>query len=237
MPIKLSEILFHIDWEASHGEIRMRYEKPVDSPYDLASLSETIPPPEHLESDDVQQTPFFSRTGAFKVIPELGKSGLYLLRLRPHYRLKNLIVDPDEIVVDVYANRDDSITYSFYNPTRRSSFVVSGQLMEDFDGFFRKITSYPDDPVWRQSIVKRSMASYDESGGEGEIGHYPAYMTAEQIADYLQVEVKTIRKWTSEGRIPHSKLGSVVRFRKDEIDAAIKAGTFRVKQVKASKKK
>ena len=54
-------------------------------------------------------------------------------------------------------------------------------------------------------------------------------MTAEQIAEYVQVEVKTIRKWTSDGRIPHSKLGSAVRYRKDEIDTAIKEGSLKAK--------
>ncbi len=237
MPIKLKEILFHIDWGTSFGEIRLRYETPVESPYHLASLSEMLPPPEHLESESVESIQFFSSGGVFKVIPEVGKSGLYLLRLRPHYRLKNLIVEPEEIVVDVYANTNESITYSFYNPTRRSSINVSGQLVEDIDGFYRKITTYPDDPVWRQSIVKRSMAPFGETSDGSMSGSYPPYMTAEQIADYLQVEVKTIRKWTSEGRIPHSKLSGAVRYQKEEIDAAIKAGTFQVKRATSQKKK
>jgi len=48
-------------------------------------------------------------------------------------------------------------------------------------------------------------------GGDEAMGNYPAHMTAAQVADYLNIQVKTIRKWTSEGRIPHSKLGSMVR--------------------------
>ena len=238
MPFKLNEILFHIDWEASFGEIRLRYDKPVNSPYDLASLSQTIPQPEHLESEEVEPTPFFSQTGTFKVVPDLGKSGLYLIRLRPNYRLKSLMVDPEDIVVDLYANKNDSITYSFYNPTRRASFVVTGQLVEDIDGFYRKLTAYPSDPVWRQSLVKRSLAAFDGTEDDGAVGRHPSYMTAEQIAEYMQVEVKTIRKWTSDGRIPHSKLGSAVRYRKEEIDTAIKEGSLKAKtKARVSKKK
>lgn len=163
MSIRLSVVLFHIDWGGSFGEIRMRYEKPVESPFDLASLSEAIPPPEHLVSESVASNPFFSKSGVLNVVPDVGRGGLYLIRMRPHYRLKGLLVEPDEIVVDLYANRDESITYSFYNPTRRSSFVVKGQLAEDVDGFYRKLTSYPNDPVWRHSLVIRSMASHDSS--------------------------------------------------------------------------
>lgn len=237
MPFKLNEILFHIDWDSSFGEVRLRYDKQVNSPYDLASLSQTIPQPEHLESEEVEPTPFFSQTGTFKVVPDLGKSGLYLIRLRPNYRLKSLLVEPEEIVVDLYANKNDSITYSFYNPTQRASFVVTGQLVEDIDGFYRKLTAYPADPVWRQSLVRRSLAAFEGVEDEGAAGRHPSYMTADQIADYMQVEVKTVRKWTSEGRIPHSKLGSVVRYRKEEIDAAIKAGSLKAKSKAFAKKK
>lgn len=111
------------------------------------------------------------------------------------------------------------------------------QLIEHLDGFFREITSYPDDPVRRQSIVKRSMAGFDESSNSGVSGAYPPYMTAEQIADYLQVGVKKIRKWTSEGRIPHSELGSIVRFKKDEIDSAIKERSLKTKNPESGKRK
>ena len=47
-------------------------------------------------------------------------------------------------------------------------------------------------------------------------------MTAEQVADYLQVDKKTIRNWTSEGKIPSVKIGSAVRYPKERIDNWLK---------------
>jgi excisionase family DNA binding protein len=43
-------------------------------------------------------------------------------------------------------------------------------------------------------------------------------MTAVQAADYLQVEEKTIRNWTSQGRIPSASIGGAVRYKKSDID-------------------
>ena len=43
-------------------------------------------------------------------------------------------------------------------------------------------------------------------------------MTAKQAADYLQVEEKTIRNWTSQGKIPASKIGGTVRYSKAALD-------------------
>jgi hypothetical protein len=41
--------------------------------------------------------------------------------------------------------------------------------------------------------------------------------------------------WTNDGRIPHSKLGSIVRFRKELIDTAIKEGKLKVQKGKLAK--
>ena len=43
-------------------------------------------------------------------------------------------------------------------------------------------------------------------------------MTAAQAADYLQVEEKTIRNWSSQGKIPKSKIGGTVRYSKAVLD-------------------
>ena len=44
----------------------------------------------------------------------------------------------------------------------------------------------------------------------------------------------SLRQGASSWRMLYSKEGSVVRFRKDEIDEAINAGSLRVKQAKSS---
>jgi len=235
MPLRLSEIIVHVDWESSHGELRLKYNEQIDSPYGFAPLAQIIPPPERLESSEEIKQPFFGPSGSFKVVPEIGNHGLYMIRLRPHYRLRSLIVEPEEVVVDLHANANESITYTFYNPTRRSSIVVSGHLAEDIEGFYRKLTAYPDDAIWRQSLVRRSFALPEGTETGALADPYPSMMTAEQLADYLQVAEKTVRKWTSENKIPHSNLGGAVRFRKEQIDAAIADGSIGVGRTTTTK--
>jgi excisionase family DNA binding protein len=48
-------------------------------------------------------------------------------------------------------------------------------------------------------------------------------MTAEEVANYLNLEIKTIRNWTSEGKIPSVKLGSAVRYQKERKDNWLKS--------------
>ena len=57
-------------------------------------------------------------------------------------------------------------------------------------------------------------------GPEAEVG----VMTADQVAAYLQVSLKTIRNWTSAGRIPSTKIFGVRRYEKSALDRLVVAG-------------
>lgn len=46
----------------------------------------------------------------------------------------------------------------------------------------------------------------------------PEYLTAKQVAEYLQVKPLTIYQWAREGKIPSIKIGRVWRFKKEAID-------------------
>lgn len=43
-------------------------------------------------------------------------------------------------------------------------------------------------------------------------------MTAHDVAEWLQVSLVTVRRWTSSCYIPHVKVGRIVRFQKGVID-------------------
>ncbi len=45
------------------------------------------------------------------------------------------------------------------------------------------------------------------------------WMTYGEVAEYLAVAVGTVRNWVSARKIPHSKRGGMVRFKRGEIDA------------------
>lgn len=42
-------------------------------------------------------------------------------------------------------------------------------------------------------------------------------LTLSQVADLLRVSVKTVRRWMLSKRLPHVRLGRVVRFQEDEL--------------------
>jgi excisionase family DNA binding protein len=44
-------------------------------------------------------------------------------------------------------------------------------------------------------------------------------MTAREVASYLRCSVSTVRRMVLRGRVPHYRLGRLVRFRRSEIDA------------------
>jgi len=53
-------------------------------------------------------------------------------------------------------------------------------------------------------------------------------MTADELARELQVSLRTLRSWDSEGRIPEpTKIGRVVRWPRDTIVEWIAAGSPR----------
>jgi len=45
------------------------------------------------------------------------------------------------------------------------------------------------------------------------------YLTAKQVAEYLQVKPLTIYQWAREEKIPAIKIGRIWRFKKNAIDA------------------
>lgn len=53
----------------------------------------------------------------------------------------------------------------------------------------------------------------------------------EKIAEMLDVSVKTIYDWTSRDYIPHRKLGRLVKFDIDEIEAWVETLAVRPHQV------
>lgn len=49
-------------------------------------------------------------------------------------------------------------------------------------------------------------------------------LTEEEVADMLSVSTAAVRKWRGEGRIAFVKLGVLVRFKPDEVQAFIERG-------------
>lgn len=44
-------------------------------------------------------------------------------------------------------------------------------------------------------------------------------MTMREVAEYFQCSVSTVRRWVARGRVPHYRMGKMIRFRRGELDA------------------
>ncbi len=49
-------------------------------------------------------------------------------------------------------------------------------------------------------------------------------LTIEEVAKYLRVSERTVYDWAQKGEIPSGKIGTVWRFKKSEIESALKNG-------------
>ncbi len=50
------------------------------------------------------------------------------------------------------------------------------------------------------------------------------WLSVEEIADYLGIKRDTVYKWIERKRMPSHKVGSLWKFRKDEIDEWVRSG-------------
>ena len=220
MPYQVNKIIHHRDYKTFYQSLEFPLEETVQFPYIAGEMQSLIPEGARFDitKAPVVNTPLFNKAGLCKLVVPVGEGGVYYLELREDHTLDQIIVEPAGVVVDLYYG-DGTLIYSFYNPvgTGQNNIILTAKLVEDEEGVYSKIKSDPTDPIWRQYFVRRALVHLDASTPPPP-KQYPEYMTAKQAADYLQVEEKTIRNWTSQGKIPASKIGGTVRYSKAALD-------------------
>lgn len=220
MPYAVNKIIHHRDYVSFYQSLEFPLEATVQFPYIAGEMQSLIPEGAAFDitKAPVVKTPLFNKAGLCKLVVQVGEGGIYYLELRGDHMLDQVIVEPTDIVVDIFYG-DGTLIYSFYNPvgTDHDRLILTAKLVEDTEGVYSKIKSDPTDPIWRQYFIRRALVQIDGST-QPPPKQYPEYMTAVQAADYLQVQVKTIRNWTSQGKIPVSKIGGTARYSKTALD-------------------
>lgn len=56
------------------------------------------------------------------------------------------------------------------------------------------------------------------------------WLSVEEIADYLGVKRDTVYKWIERKKMPAHKVGSLWKFKREEIDAWVRSGEARDKR-------
>jgi len=232
MPYKLNKIIFQKDNLQDYETHTRQFNTEIDNPFIAGKLREMFP--EDIQYDNILELStslLFNESGLTKLIPEVGPKGIYYLELKPEHKLKQLVVEPEDVVVDIYFGREDTLIYSFYNPTRRKSIAITASIEKDTENVYTKLKSDPEDIHWRQYFVRLAMNKNDD---EKSVAKISEYMTVDEVAKLLNLGKKTIRNWTSEGKIPSVKLGSAVRYRKTQIDNWSAAKEKKSKRKRAS---
>ena len=222
MPYKLNKIIFQRDNIKDYETHTHPLDIEIDFPFVAGKLQELIPKEHQYGKQsklELSTSPLFNESGLTKLIPEVGPKGIYYLELRPGHKLKQLVVEPEDVYVDIYIGPKDTLIYSFYNPTRRQTIAITTAIEKDSQ-VYAKIKSDLSDIHWRQYYIR--LAQGDER--DNTQTRISENMTAKEVAEYINVKEKTIRNWTSEGKIPFVKLGSAVRYPKTRIDSWQKKG-------------
>jgi excisionase family DNA binding protein len=212
------------DQITEHHEGIWTWKKEISTPYLFDEIWDAMQPARYVRTK-FHAFSLFDKNNLTKIVCEIKYHERLILFLRPEYKLDHIIVEPENVVVDVHFTKGGRLLYSFFNPTKKKDIItITAKLGEDLTGVYRKIAAHPDDLQLRQYFIKQAIevVSFDS---EPRV-LLPELMTIEQVAEFLQMEVKTIRNWVAEKRIPFKKVGSAVRFNKKEIDSALDAGTL-----------
>ncbi len=212
MPYKLNKIVFQRDNIKDYETHTHPLDTEIDFPFVAGKLQELIPKEHQYGKQsrlELSTIPLFNESGLTKLIPEVGPKGIYYLELRPGHKLRQLIVDPEDVYVDIYIGPKDTLIYSFYNPTRRNTISITAAIEKDDESVYSQIKAAPDDLTWRQYYIKRSLQSSSESMKENTKVEKITreILTSDEAANYLRMKKKTLQNYASQGRVKSLKGG------------------------------
>lgn len=220
MPYKLNKIIFQRDYSWGYETYTYDLNAEIDFPYVAGMLQELVPKDKsqiRKYKPEISDDLLFNEKGLTKLIPEVGPKGIYYLELRPSYKLKQLFVEPDDVVVDIFIGSEETLIYSFYNPTRRSTINIMAAVEKDGEGVYSQIKAEPEDLIWRQYFIKRiQLSSLDTSDDKTKSqGLEKEILNPDEAANFLRMKKKTLQNYASQGKVKSLKGG---KFRKKDLE-------------------
>ena len=223
MPYKLNKIIFQRDNITDYETHIHPMDTEIDFPFVAGKLQDLVPT-EHQYGKksklELSTTPLFNESGLTKLIPEVGPKGIYYLELRPGYKLKQLIVEPEDVVVDIYIGAKDTLIYSFYNPTRKNHISITASSEKDKDNVYAKLKSDLSDIVWRKYFIKCAMTDiekfFSNLSVQKEVQKQKSILTADEAAKYLRKSKKSVQNLAAQGKIRKVRSG---KYRIEDLDA------------------
>lgn len=223
MPYKLNKIIFQREWDWGYETFTYDLNTEIDFPYIAGKLNELVPKDSSQIKQykpEVNDTPLFNKSGLTKLIPEIGPKGIYYLELRSGNKLKQLIVEPEDVVVDIYIGAKDTLIYSFYNPTRRNAISITASSEKDDENIYSKLKSDLSDIIWRKYFIKCAMIDiekfFSNLPAHKEVLKEKSILTADEAANYLRKSKKSVQNLASQGKIKKVRGG---KYRLEDLDS------------------
>ncbi len=219
MSIIISKIISHSDNPDCYLEMTMNLDKPVDFAFVAGKMESLFPKDFEKAKKNIRyiEHSLFNQSELTRIVVPVTPNGLYYLILRPRHILSQIIVEPNDVVVDIYYG-EHSLIYSFYNPTRRESIVVRGRIAQDEENVYSKIKSNPTDQDFRQDILHQAMGRANERAISQKPIIESDTLNVCEAAKYLRIASSTLYKKTSDKVIPHYKTGKNLFFKKTDLD-------------------
>ena len=170
---------------------------------------------------EVKSTSLANKSNIIKIIRELDKFDRYYISIRKGAKLIDISTMPDDVDIDLLISKLQFV-YCFQNLSERNSITIRAKLTLDSENEFELVKSNISNLEWRQFFLRKSLLNTKSINKPQQT--FPDIMTADQLADYLQVSTKSIRNWTSKGAIPVSKIKGIARYVKKEIDSFLETG-------------
>lgn len=105
---KIKQIITHWENPKGYQEQLHIHETEIDHPYTAGSINFLLSHKAKLIHDIYSDVTLFSERGLAKYSIPIGHNGIYYLVLRKNYCLKQLIVEPEEVVMDIFYSLDPS---------------------------------------------------------------------------------------------------------------------------------
>ncbi len=210
----------------AHSRLVWDIDVPVVHQYAVGdALDNLVPPSAKIDTDlsENYKDPLFNKKNHLKIMEYVGQYGLLHIQLMPKKCLKSIFVEPDSIAVDLILAEGGALIYEFYNPTPIQSISITATSAEDKENVYSKIKSNPEDLEYRQYFIRKALKKTDSSNLDEPKTSYPEIMTAEQVSQYLQLSLSTVRNKTSSRELPSVKIAGSTRYKKSDIDALLKS--------------
>ena len=218
MTYKVNKIIVLQDYGKTHTRIAIETDKTIDLPFVAGDYQEIVTS-DQLSNGilELKETSLFNKANLARIVEDVGENGILFLDLEENCWLETILPDSEDIAIDLYYRDDKRLLYSFFKATDKKTLSLTLKKANDKGSTWNDINSNSNDLIYRQFFIKKALET-SKSEKIKEIESFPELMTVEQVAKYLQKEVKTIRNLTSEGKIPFVRAAGSPRYRKLDID-------------------